>query len=128
MKHEQPDIYQNTAMFADIKTYIFYQLYGKYVIDHSMASATGMFNLQQLDWDQEALELLGISASQLPQLVPTTYFKRDEKRYATLMGIDENTPVVVGASDGVLSNLGVNSYKKGSCSHNWDIRCDSYSH
>ena len=57
MKHEQPDIYQNTAMFADIKTYIFYQLYGKYVMD-SMASATGMFNLQQLDWDQEALELL----------------------------------------------------------------------
>lgn len=36
-----------------------------------------------------------------------------KKRYATLMGIDENTPVVVGASDGVLSNLGVNSYKKG---------------
>ena len=34
MKHEQPDIYQNTAMFADIKTYIFYQLYGEYVIDH----------------------------------------------------------------------------------------------
>ena len=114
MKHEQPDIYQNTAMFADIKTYIFYQLYEKYVIDHSMASATGMFNLQQLDWDQEALELLGISASQLPQLVPTTHIlKGMKKRYATLMGIDENTPVVVGASDGVLSNLGVNSYKKG---------------
>ena len=114
MKHEQPDIYQNTAMFADIKTYIFYQLYGKYVIDHSMASATGMFNLQQLDWDQEALELLGISASQLPQLVSTTHIlKGMKKRYATLMGIDENTPVVVGASDGVLSNLGVNSYKKG---------------
>lgn len=114
MKHEQPDIYQNTAMFADIKTYIFYQLYGEYVIDHSMASATGMFNLQQLDWDQEALELLGISASQLPQLVPTTHIlKGMKKRYATLMGIDENTPVVVGASDGVLSNLGVNSYKKG---------------
>ncbi|MCE4989888.1 gluconokinase [Staphylococcus hominis] len=114
MKHEQPNIYQNTAMFADIKTYIFYQLYGAYVMDHSMASATGMFNLQQLDWDQEALELLGISASQLPQLVPTTHIlKGMKKRYATLMGIDENTPVVVGASDGVLSNLGVNSYKKG---------------
>lgn len=35
-----------------------------------------------------------------------------KKRYATLMGIDENTPIIVGASDGVLSNLGVNSYKK----------------
>ncbi|MEJ7474905.1 gluconate kinase, partial [Staphylococcus saprophyticus] len=30
-----------------------------------------------------------------------------------LMDIDENTPVIVGASDGVLSNLGVNSYKNG---------------
>ncbi len=29
------------------------------------------------------------------------------------MGVDEQTPVIVGASDGVLSNLGVNSYQKG---------------
>ena len=48
-------------MFADIKTYIFYQLFEKYVIDYSMASATGMFNLEKLDWDKEALELMGIT-------------------------------------------------------------------
>lgn len=114
MKHEQSDIYKQTAMFADIKTYIFYQLFEKYVIDYSMASATGMFNLEELDWDKEALELLGITEAQLPQLVPTTHIlKGMKKRYATLMGIDENTPIIVGASDGVLSNLGVNSYKKG---------------
>ncbi|MDU0439541.1 gluconokinase [Staphylococcus haemolyticus] len=114
MKHEQSDIYKQTTMFADIKTYIFYQLFEKYVIDYSMASATGMFNLEKLDWDKEALELLGITEAQLPQLVPTTHIlKGMKKRYATLMGIDENTPIIVGASDGVLSNLGVNSYKKG---------------
>ncbi|MDG6208374.1 FGGY family carbohydrate kinase, partial [Vibrio sp. NO3-D2] len=54
MKHEQPDIFNHTALFADIKTYILYQLYETYVIDHSMASATGMFNLEQLDWDDDA--------------------------------------------------------------------------
>ena len=114
MKHEQSDIYTQNAMFADIKTYIFYQPFEKYVIDYSMASATGMFNLEKLDWDKEALELLGITEAQLPQLVPTTHIlKGMKKRYATLMGIDENTPIIVGASDGVLSNLGVNSYKKG---------------
>ncbi len=114
MKHEQSDIYKQTAMFADIKTYIFYQLFEKYVIDYSMASATGMFNLEKLDWDKETLELMGITEAQLPQLVPTTHIlKGMKKRYATLMGIDENTPIIVGASDGVLSNLGVNSYKKG---------------
>lgn len=114
MKHEQPDIFNRTAMFADIKTYILYQLYETYVIDQSMASATGMFNLEQLDWDDDVLNLLGITRQQLPELVPTTHIlKGMKKRYATLMGVDENTPVVIGASDGVLSNLGVNSYRKG---------------
>lgn len=114
MKHEEPEIFKQTSMFADIKTYIFYQLYEQFVIDYSMASATGMFNLEQLTWDDEALKLLGINHSQLPNPVPTTHIlKGMKKRYATLMGIDENTPVVVGASDGVLSNLGVNSYQLG---------------
>ncbi|MEJ7243027.1 FGGY family carbohydrate kinase, partial [Staphylococcus caprae] len=70
--------------------------------------------LEQLDWDEKALKLLGISRDQLPELVPTTHILTGmKKRFAELMDIDENTPVVVGASDGVLSNLGVNSYKKG---------------
>ena len=114
MKHEQQSTFDNTAMFADIKTYIIYQLFEQYVIDHSMASATGMFNLEQLDWDDDVLNLLGISRSQLPELVPTTHILTGmKKRYATLMGIDVKTPVVIGASDGVLSNLGVNSYQQG---------------
>jgi len=114
MKHEQQEIYNQTAIFADIKTYIFYQLFEEYVIDQSMASSTGMFNLEDLDWDKAALRLLGISASQLPKVVPTTHIlKGMKRRYATLMGIDEDTPIVVGASDGVLSNLGVNAFKKG---------------
>src|SRR5699024_8605636 len=99
------------------KTYIFYQLFEEYVIDQSMASSTGMFNLEDLDWDKAALRLLGISASQLPKVVPTTHIlKGMKRRYATLMGIDEDTPIVVGASDGVLSNLGVNAFKKGEVS------------
>jgi gluconokinase len=114
MKHEQQQIYNNTAKFVDIKTYIFYQLFEQYVIDQSMASATGMLNLESLQWDAEALQLLGIDESQLPEVVPTTHILTGmKKRYATLMGLNEDTPFVVGASDGVLSNLGVNAFKKG---------------
>src|SRR5699024_6457907 len=101
-------------IFADIKTYIFYQLFEEYVIDQSMASSTGMFNLEDLDWDKAALRLLGISASQLPKVVPTTHIlKGMKRRYATLMGIDEDTPIVDDAIDGVLSKLGFNALKKG---------------
>ncbi|MDT3958768.1 gluconokinase [Staphylococcus kloosii] len=114
MKHEQQQTYNNTAKFVDIKTYIFYQLFEQYVIDQSMASATGMLNLKSLQWDAEALQLLGIDESQLPEVVPTTHILTGmKKRYATLMGLNEDTPFVVGASDGVLSNLGVNAFKKG---------------
>ena len=72
-----------------------------------------MMNLEQLDWDHKALELLGIEKSITTTCSNYTCFNWNEKRYATLMGIDEQTPVIVGASDGVLSNLGVNSYQKG---------------
>lgn len=114
MKHEWQDVFQRTAKFADIKTYIFYHLFDTYIIDYSMASATGMFNLETLDWDVGALELLGISKEMLPELVPTTYVMKGMKEcYATLMGLNEDTPFVIGASDGVLSNLGVNSVGKG---------------
>lgn len=80
MKHEWQDVFQRTAKFADIKTYIFYQLFDTYIIDYSMASATGMFNLESLDWDVETLELLGISREMLPELVPTTYVMRGMKK------------------------------------------------
>ena len=79
MKHEWQDVFQRTAMFADIKTYIFYHLFDTYIIDYSMASATGMFNLETLDWDVEALELLGISKEMLPEIVPTTYVMKGMK-------------------------------------------------
>src|SRR5699024_5727748 len=89
-------------------------LFETYVIDQSMASSTVMFNLENLDWHQEALALFGIRKSQLPAIVPTTHILTGmNRRYATLMGLDENTQMVVGASDGVLSNVGVNAFKKG---------------
>ncbi|WP_105993110.1 gluconokinase [Staphylococcus simulans] len=114
LKHEHPEIYKHTTKWIDIKSYILYQLFGQYVMDYSIASATGLMNLSTLEWDQGALALLGITKAQLPELVPTTEILRGMKqRYATLMGIDPETPVVVGASDGVLSNLGVNSFKPG---------------
>ena len=59
-----------------------------------------MLDLERLEWDAEALALAGISAAQLPALVPTT----------TVVGVLRGggaVPVVVGAGDGPLANLGV---------------------
>lgn len=73
-----------------------------------------MMNLKNLDWDEEALRIAGITQDHLSKLVPTTeIFQHCSPELAIQMGIDPETPFVIGASDGVLSNLGVNAIKKG---------------
>ena len=114
LKAEKPEVFEHAAKFIGIKSYIFHQLFGEYVADHSIASATGLFNLDQLDWDQGALQTAGVTAGKLPKLVPTTHKMTGiAAEYAAFMGIPEDVPFVVGASDGVLSNLGVGAIEPG---------------
>ncbi|MEC2055293.1 gluconokinase [Peribacillus psychrosaccharolyticus] len=112
--NEFPNIASKAKKYIGIKEYIFKKFFDQYVVDHSLASATGMMNLKTLDWDEEALQIAGINRSQLSDLVPTTkLFSGCDPSLAKEMGIDSQTPFVIGASDGVLSNLGVNAIRKG---------------
>ncbi|MEN1967850.1 gluconokinase [Lentibacillus sp. N15] len=114
LREAKPEIFERAAKFISIKEYVFYKLFGKFVIDYSIASATGLFNLRSLDWDAGALQLAGIMPQQLSEIVPTTYKLTElKKEYQSLMGIDSDTPFIIGASDGVLSNLGVNAIEPG---------------
>ena len=65
-------IFSKAAKFISIKEFVFYRLFGKYVVDYSIASATGLFNLEQLDWDEEALKVAGVKKDQLSLPVSTT--------------------------------------------------------
>lgn len=108
MREQEQEIFKKATKFVSIKEYIFLKLFDRFVIDYSIASATGLFNLSQRQWDAEALDRIGIGAEHLSDLVPTTYILRGmNQAYAETIGIDPDTPVVVGASDGVLANLGV---------------------
>jgi hypothetical protein len=74
----------------------------------------GMFGLESLDWDGEALSLAGIDAAQLPVPVPTTTVLPGLRAsIAERVGIDAATPLVVGAGDGPLANLGVGAVRPG---------------
>ena len=114
LRNEQQELFSKSFKFISIKEYVFYKLFKEYVIDYSIASATGMFNLVALDWDEEALRVAGVTKEQLSQPVTTTYklIGLDET-FAREMNILPSTPFVVGASDGVLSNLGVNAIEPG---------------
>jgi gluconokinase len=114
LRHEQASLFASAARFVGIKEYVFFRLFGRWLVDHSIASATGLFNLEQRDWDPGALDLAGITREQLSTLVPTTHHVAGlAKATAQKLGLTKDTPFVVGANDGVLSNLGVNAIAPG---------------
>lgn len=111
---EHHDLFSKAAKFISIKEFVFHRFFGEYVVDYSIASATGMFNLENLSWDEEALNTAGVTGVQLSKPVPTTESLTGLKEeYTEMLGLPADTPFVVGASDGVLSNLGVNAIEPG---------------
>ncbi len=85
-----------------------------FYLDLSCASATGMYDIHERRWDPEALVLAGVDERQLPEVVPTTQVLpglRPEVAWQT--GLPADLPVVLGASDGTLANLGVGAITEG---------------
>lgn len=114
MREEKPLLFNKAVRFIGIKEYIFYRLFKEYVVDYSIASATGLFNMYSMDWDVEALQTAGITRNKLSRIVPTTeVFRGMDSSLAERMNIDKDTPIVIGANDGCLANLGVNAIDKG---------------
>jgi gluconokinase len=89
------------------------QLFGERVVDLSIASATGLLNLENRDWDDEVLAMLGVAREALSPVVPTTYLLSPDPGALEALGLDADTTVVVGANDGVLANLGAGAITQG---------------
>lgn len=100
----EPETFGRVARWVGVKELVLHRLTGEWAMDHSVASATGMMDLETLDWDPEALELAGVRAEQLPRLVETRAVFAD-----TALGV----PIVAGAGDGPLANLGVGAVRPG---------------
>ncbi len=67
LRNEHPELFKRAAKFISIKEYVLYRLFQQYVVDYSIASATGLLNLRELDWDREALENAGNTAARVSE-------------------------------------------------------------
>jgi gluconokinase len=69
LAREEPDLFRRAARFVSFCDYVYEQLLGRDVpASLSMASATGLLNLNTRAWDQELLEILGLDAERLPEV------------------------------------------------------------
>lgn len=114
LKKNAAELFTKTYKFVSIKEYIWYQLFHEFEIDHSLASATGLFDIKTLNWSTIALNLAGITPGNLSKPVPTKYVRNGlVEEMASLLSIPDGTLFCIGASDGCLANLGTNSLMPG---------------
>ena len=110
LRDNKKGVFRNAAKFVSMKEFVFHRFFGEYVIDFSVASATGLFDIFDLEWNRLALRHVGISVEKLSLPVPPTrVFRGIRKTYAQRMGVHPDIPFVIGASDGCLANLGSNA-------------------
>ena len=118
LRHAHPELWARAARFIGIKEYVLKRLCGTYVVDHSIASATGLFNLESLEWDAGALTLAGIDPSRLSTLVATTHrLQFVDAAQAHALGLEARTPVIVGANDGRAVETSASVRSNGARSH-----------
>ncbi|MDC3416091.1 gluconokinase [Aquibacillus salsiterrae] len=100
--------------FVSMKEYILWKWFKQRVVDYSMASATGLFNINTYQWDKQALALANIKEEQLSEIVsPETILAKLDKQLAREIGLSEDVPFVIGAADGQLANLGDGAIEPG---------------
>lgn len=117
MKDNLKDVFDNAHKFISIKEYVFFQFFGEFIIDHSVASSTGLFDIYDLDWNKVALNAAGVTADRLSRLVKTTHTVTGLlANYTNMFGIADDIPFVIGASDGCLAHIGSNALGKGDVS------------
>ncbi|HEU4976435.1 MAG TPA: gluconokinase [Baekduia sp.] len=99
--------------WCGVKELVLHRLTGAWLTEPSTASGTGLLRLDTGRWDAEALALAGIGPEQLCELVPTTHTTPLTTEAAREIGLAPGTPVVAGAGDGPLANVGVGAVQPG---------------
>jgi gluconokinase len=101
------------AFWCGVKDFVLHRLTGRLVTDLSCASGTGLLELGAFRWYGPALRAASVTAGRLPELVEPTALLRLEAGAAGRLGLPAGLPVVAGAGDGPLANLGVGAVHPG---------------
>jgi gluconokinase len=109
----EPATFAAAHRWVGVKELVVARLTGRWLLDHSTASGTGLLNLETLDWDPGALVAAGIDRDRLAALVPATERLELPPDVAAELSLDLDVPLIVGAADGPSANLGVGATEPG---------------
>ncbi|PGA21501.1 glycerol kinase [Priestia aryabhattai] len=109
-------------LFGTIDTWLIWKLSGgkAHVTDYSNASRTLMFNIYDLKWDDELLDILGVPKSMLPEVKPSSEVYAHTVDYHFF---GQNIPISGAAGDQQAALFGQACYEKGMAKNTYGTGC-----
>lgn len=111
-RHE-PELVARVRWWVGLKEIVLHHLTQTLAAEISCASASGLLDVQTRQWDPRAAELAGITTDRLADLVSTTTRYALSATAGDRVGLTAGCPVVIGAGDGPLANLGTGAIVPG---------------
>jgi gluconokinase len=108
-----PDTWQAARWWIGLKDFVLLWLTGSLVTEFSSASGTGLLDMSTRSWSAEALGVCGLAADRLPPIRRPTDTLPLAPAAARAIGVSPGIPVVLGAADGPLGNLGTGAMMPG---------------
>ncbi|TXC81848.1 glycerol kinase GlpK [Metabacillus litoralis] len=113
---------EGKLLFGTVDTWLIWKLSGgqRHVTDYSNASRTLMYNIYDLEWDDELLEILTIPKSMLPEVCSSS------EVYATTVDyhfFGEAVPIAGVAGDQQAALFGQACYEKGMAKNTYGTGC-----
>jgi glycerol kinase len=109
-------------LFGTIDTWLIWKMSGgtAHVTDYSNASRTLMYNIYDLNWDKELLDILGVPASMLPEVRPSSEVYGKTVPYHFF---GREIPIAGAAGDQQAALFGQACYEKGMAKNTYGTGC-----
>jgi autoinducer-2 kinase len=108
IREHEPETFAAIAHMGMLSDWVLYRLTGRFVTDPSCGSSSNLFDLSRRTWSPESMELVGLPAAVVPEVVePGTVIGSVSDRAAEETGLAAGTPVVVGGADTQLGLVGI---------------------
>ena len=113
---------EGKLLFGTIDTWLIWKLSGgrAHVTDYSNASRTLMFNIYDLKWDEELLDILGVPASMLPEVKPSSEVYANTVDYHFF---GKEIPIAGAAGDQQAALFGQACFEEGMAKNTYGTGC-----
>ena len=105
LKHEHREKFLKTRYWLGFAEYLCLRLFGERATSISMASATGLFDQRECDWDWDFVRDIGISHDTLPEIKPQINARLSDS-FASRWPALADARLVTIVGDGAANNIG----------------------